>query len=117
MYPMVADGDLAIAYKLDGYYNGDVVVYTYGDKDYFGRVIAIEGDTIDFTDIGYTLNGNYPMERIFYKTEPAPNEITYPITIKKGEVYVLGDYREQSTDSRVFGPVSDLKGKIVLLEN
>ena len=117
MFPKVGDGDLAITYRLDGYYAGDVVVYKHKDKTHFGRVVAIAGDEINIKEDGtYTVNGTIPYEVIYYKTLPTES-VKYPYKLKDGEVFILNDMREDMNDSRTFGPISvkDLKGKIVLL--
>ena len=114
MYPKVVDGDLVVTYKLDKLHSSDVIVYKIENKAYIGRVVAVEGDTIDFSETGYTVNGLNPYEVIFYPTDKIGN-LSYPYTLKEGEVFVLCDYREQGTDSRTFGPITDIHGKVVLL--
>ena len=115
MSPSIKDGDLAITYKLAGYYNGDPLVYEHEGKAYFGRVIGVDGDTIDFTESGFTVNGNYPYENVYYPTEARESDIKYPITLKEGELFVLSDYRTEGMDSRVFGVITNPKGTVVLL--
>lgn len=115
MYPRISDGDLIITCKTGSLYTGDTIVYEVEGKKYAGRVAAVGGDTIDFNDKGYTVNGIKPHEAIFYKTEEVKSDIQYPYTLADHEVYVLCDYREQGTDSRTFGPVTDIKGKVVTL--
>lgn len=114
MYPKVCDGDLVITYKLDRLYSSDVIVYEVNDKSYIGRVVAVAGDTVDFSETGYTVNGLNPYEVIYYPTEQV-GDMTYPYTLKDGEVFVLCDYREQGVDSRTFGPITDIHGKVVIL--
>ncbi|MBO5564245.1 MAG: signal peptidase I [Lachnospiraceae bacterium] len=115
MYPAVRDGDLCITYRLGGYYNGDIVAFERDGMTTFGRVVAIAGDTIDFpAEGGYTVNGLNPYEVVFYQTLPQDPVITYPYTVGEGEVFLLCDQREEAVDSRSFGPVSELKGKVVL---
>ena len=117
MVPSVADGDLAITYKLGGYYNGDLIVYEFNGKTRFGRVVGIPGDVIDFgADGRYTVNGIMPMENISTPTYPAEqSQISFPYTVKEGEYFVLNDFRENAFDSRNFGPITNPKGKVVLL--
>lgn len=119
MYPAVGDGDLAITYKLDGYYNGDIVVYEADGKNRFGRVIAIPGDTIEIVQDGpYQLNGTTPYETIYFATQPAAgSNVKYPYTVKEGELFILNDFRDNVYDSRTLSGVSieNMKGKVVLL--
>ena len=117
MFPAVNDGDLAILYKLGGYYNGDIVLYEADGKSHFGRVAGIPGDVIDIGEEGgYKINGSMPYETIYFETHKEPSSaITYPYTVKEGEVFILNDMRENTKDSRILGGVSTIKGKVVLL--
>ncbi len=116
MYPAVNDGDLAITYRLGGYYNGDIVVYEVDGINRFGRVVGIYGDVIDIQEGSYTINGIVPYETIYYQTHPdSTSTITYPYKVKEGEVFVLNDLRDNTYDSRTLGGINVLKGKVVLL--
>ena len=114
-FPMVKDGDLVITYRLDKYYSGDFIVYEVEGKRYFGRVVAVPGDVIDFNETYYTVNGLAPYEIVYYKTEVRESSVAYPYEVQDGEVFVLADFREDGRDSRLFGAVSNIKGKVVLL--
>ena len=93
---------------------GEIVTFldprTEEERVLIKRVIAVGGQTIDLIkgDVyidgvmikePYTLSpGNtFPLQR---------STITYPYTIPEGYIWVMGDNRENSTDSRGFGPVS-----------
>ena len=117
MFPAVGDGDLAITYKLGSYNTGDIVIYEMDGKNKFGRVVATPGDTIDISEEGgYKVNGMTPYETIYFDTRPAESSnITYPYTVKEGEVFILNDLRDNDSDSRLFGSLSHIKGKVVLL--
>ena len=49
------------------------------------------------------------------QTLPYTEGVTFPITLKKGEIFLLGDDRENSADSRVYGAVNqdDTLGKVL----
>lgn len=119
MYPSLRDGDLVITYRLVNQYMSDHVwAYKYEGETYFGRIVGVQGDVIEMTGDGYyRINGNVPYEDQFYDTQPSTAKgIQYPYTVPSDHVFLLGDYRLQAEDSRVFGaiPTKDLIGEIVL---
>ena len=116
MYPSLRDGDLAITFRLGKLHSGDIVAYDMDGTTCFGRIVGEPGDEIFIGEEGeYTVNGTRPYETIFYDTRARESDsMTYPYTIREGEWFVLADAREQGLDSRNFGPVTKLKGKVVL---
>lgn len=118
MYPSFRDGDFVATYKLGDYYTKDVVVYEINGNKKIGRIVATEGDTINVVEDGYyEINGGVPYEDIFYPTEKKEGNVEYPYTVKEGEVFIMGDMRQQATDSRVFGAIKkeNISGKVILL--
>ena len=57
------------------------------------------------------------MEEIFYPTDMSGTAPELPVTLSDGQVFVLNDFRSDSSDSRQFGLLStaDLQGKVVLV--
>ena len=117
MYPAILDGDILIGYRLDkNYLKNDVVVCRADEQKIIGRVAARAGDSVDITEDGRLfVNGTEQTGEIAFPTEPGDQ--TYPYTVPEGCVYILGDYRTHTTDSRDFGPVptKDIKGKVISL--
>ncbi len=68
---------------------------------YVKRVIAMPGDTIDIQDGNVYLNGEELYEP-YYKglTTPTDYSVDYPITVEEGHIFVMGDNRPNSLDSR-----------------
>ena len=116
MYPSLRDGDLAITFRLGEYRTGDIVAYEQGDNTLFGRIVGEPGDIVNIdTDGNYTINGIAPYETIYYKTALRESDtMIFPYTIREGEYFILADAREDGLDSRNIGPVTTLKGKVVL---
>lgn len=118
MFPFVKDGDLCIAYKLDDYTTGDVVLYRNDEgKMKLGRIVAVGGQSVDFPkDGGYTVDGYQPSEEITYQTF-GTNGVKYPIDVGNDEVFIMNDFRSDTDDSRQFGGVkkSDIDGKLLFL--
>ena len=109
MDPNIQDGDLVLYYRLDkDYVATDVCALQYNDQTLVLRVVAVAGDTVDMTDQGFVINGNL-------QSEPDKNQVTlpftdgvdFPITLQEGEIFVLGDNRGSSTDSRLFGVINE----------
>ena len=80
------------------------------------RVIGVEGDIIDIKDGYIYLNGNKQEEKYVNGMTYPGGAISYPIEVPTGKVFVLGDNRERSSDSRDLGfmDINQLKGKVTL---
>ncbi len=95
-------------YRFTDIERGDVVVFhppTAPDEDYIKRVVAVGGDTIEVKDGKLWVNGQ-PQDESYLK-EPVINGSFPATSIPQGEFWAMGDNRNQSGDSRVFGPVSE----------
>jgi signal peptidase I len=119
MNPSVKDGDLALFYRLDrNYVAGDLLTLNFGGERQIRRVVAVAGDTVDITADGLVVNGALQQEPLAYgKTERYADGAPLPVTLEEDQVYVLGDSRENATDSRIYGAVDtkDTQGKVVTI--
>lgn len=83
---------------------------------YIKRIIAVEGETVEIKEGEVYVNGEELQEN--YLPEGTTTKIVYynNITVPEGHVYVMGDNRDQSVDSRTFGciPVEKIEGKVKL---
>ena len=118
MFPAVKDGDLIIGFRLQDYYEkNDVITYKVNGQRKVGRFLAREGDVVNMDDSGtLRINGTVQSGEIMYPTY-AKDEVEYPYTVPEDHVFVLGDYRTQTIDSRDFGaiPMEDVEGKVITL--
>lgn len=117
-FPSLKDGDLVIVYKLDKYYINDLVAYDVDGKTFYGRIVANGSDVVNISNNLYTVNGLIPYETVYFKTTPMESDlVTYPYTVPDGHRFILGDYREECLDSRVFGAIdeSQIKGKVIFI--
>lgn len=117
MYPTLKDNDyLLISKKSKPNKNDIVVIKRSGDTKYLvKRVIATSGDTLKFDSNNIYINDSKLKERYLNSEE----EILYTdssVTIGDNCFYVLGDNRNHSGDSRIFGEVSreEIKGVVKL---
>lgn len=102
---------------------GDIVVFKFPEdpaRDFIKRVIGIEGDIIEMRDKVVYVNEK-PMTEPYakYLAEPGSptKEFFGPYLVPKGKLFVMGDNRDQSYDSRFWGYVdlNDLRGKALVI--
>lgn len=79
------------------------------------RVVAVEGDTIDMKDGKLYINNKEELETSVKGSTYSLDDSMFPLTLGKNQVFVLGDNRENSLDSRILGPIDliQIKGKVV----
>ena len=106
MMPTLNHGDwLAVKAINTNIERGDIVVITQPNitkEPLVKRVIAVGGDTLDinFTSGEVKVNGEIIDEPYIYATTHNPGDFDKPIRIPEGYLFVMGDNRENSLDSR-----------------
>lgn len=117
MRPSFGDGDLVLYERVGGAFAvGDVLVYARRDGLALGRVAALEGQTVDLTAAGLTVNGRaVSVDTARGETTAFEGGVSFPLTVGRGQVFVLGDDREHALDSRLLGCLerSDVRGRVV----
>ncbi len=105
MEPTLKDGDFITMKKIFFKYKVkrfDLILFNFENRNYIKRVIGVKNETIE------SLNGNILINGVELKENYLRNKnnFNFPkIKLKKNEIYVLGDNRKISKDSRDFGPV------------
>jgi signal peptidase I len=111
--------------RFDAYHRGDIVVFApppgfarEGGAPFIKRVIGVAGDKVEIKDGEVFVNGTKLREPyLFAEVNGDPPEPTTASqeswTVPAGELFVLGDHRAVSEDSRTFGPIriSSLVGR------
>ena len=122
MAPTLHDQDRLIvnklAYRLHDPHIGDIVMLYYPldpDKSFVKRVIAKEGDTLRIVD-GHVYRNEELMDDSYVPPEYRSHDDWGPEVIPQGYYFVMGDHRNNSSDSRVwrFVPKKYIIGKVQL---
>jgi len=106
---------------------GEIVVFIFPNdrsKDFIKRVIGVGGDTIEIKNKKIFINGkeysdSYGIysDNIIYPATMQPRDNFGPITVPKNSIFVMGDNRDESLDSRFWGFVNlkDVEGKAFII--
>jgi signal peptidase I len=98
---------------------GDVVVFIYPkerDKDFIKRIVAVAGQTVEARGNTVLIDGK-KVEDAHAHYEKRDHVDFGPYTVPAGHVFVMGDNRDESYDSRFWGPVpiQDIKGLAMVI--
>jgi signal peptidase I len=105
-----------VAYRSSGPQRGQVIIFNppvESEIPYIKRVIGLPGDTVEIKDGTVSINGT-PINEPYILQEPPQNNKDYgPTVLSDDEYFVLGDNRNNSSDSRSWGPIkrNDIIGK------
>lgn len=122
MAPTLQTGDRVLvdaqAYTTSRPQRGDLVVFIEAPNLTLAkRVIGLGGDTLDFTNQTVVLDGHPLKESYLAPPDPsADSQRVFPEhTVRPGDLFVLGDNRDHSYDSRYFGDISNgsVIGKVI----
>ena len=119
MSPNIVNGDVVIGFKLSKINKGDVVAFNHNNSVLVKRVIAVEGDTVDIDNDGNVYVNDEMIEEPYISEKNYGTQVTvdFPYQVPVDSLFLLGDERKDSIDSRskTIGSISkDLViGKIV----
>lgn len=128
MIPTLLVGDHMLAnkwiYKVTEPKRSDIVIFPYPEdpsRDFIKRLIAVEGDIVEIKDKRLYLNGKEQTEQYIINSDnnirKDERDNCGPITVPSGNLFVMGDNRDQSYDSRFYGvvPKNTIKAKVMSL--
>lgn len=119
MLPSFRDGDRVIMDRSVGELKrGDVIMFLYPkdtSKWYFKRVIGLPGETVEIQEGKVFVNGQLLDEPYLDQKYNQTRDTFAPKMVAENHYYVLGDNRDNSSDSRYWGTVSKdlITGKYV----
>jgi len=97
--------------------HGDIVIINGPESDLrlIKRVVGLPGDVVDIHNGEVYLNGE-KIDEQYVKGQTFAGSVDIPFTVEEGQLFVMGDNREHSMDSREIGPIarSSIEGKAVL---
>jgi signal peptidase I len=101
MTPTLTDGDIVVLTKGSDFQTGDIIAFYYNNKILIKRVIATSGDWVDIAEDGIvSVNGEVIDEPYVYEKAYGECDLTFPYQVPDNRVFVLGDHRSVSIDSR-----------------
>jgi signal peptidase I len=116
MHETLLEGDRVlvnkVSYHLHEVNRGDVVVFRrppdfpVEDEDLIKRVIALPGETVQARDRQIYVDGR-PLQEPYVQAACRGTEDFAPVRVPVGDLFVMGDNRCNSSDSRVFGPIAE----------
>ena len=101
MTPTMVNGDIVFSLKTDDFQPGDVVAFYYNNRILVKRVIAGPADWVNIDPDGTTyVNGEVLDEPYVKEKAYGDTNITLPYQVPDEKVFVMGDHRSTSVDSR-----------------
>ncbi len=107
-----------VSYRFSMPQRGDFIVLQSPqnpDVDFIKRIVGLPNEVIKFSDCQVYINGSILTEP-YIKPDICTRSDNKDVKIPASYYYVMGDNRENSSDSRVFGPIpqSSIVGKVIL---
>jgi signal peptidase I len=119
MEPTFREGEVLLSVRNPSVRRGDIVAFYYDNKLLLKRVIAAAGDEVDIDDSGTVYVNGTKLDEPYISAASRGNCTTeFPCTVPDGRLFVLGDNRAVSVDSRssAIGCIAEksVAGKVIL---
>lgn len=121
MTPTLEEGDIVASLRTAKFEKGDLVAFYYNNRLLVKRVIASGGEWVDIDENGNVYVNNQQLEEPYIEDKTFDFEtqlnIDLPYQVPEGRIFVMGDHRSTSVDSRMkeIGCISDdlIAGKLI----
>lgn len=114
MTPALADNEIIVIRQTDNYEIGDIVGFYYEGKILLERAIGSEGDEIEIDEKGNVyVNGEMIDEPYLGEKSMEKSEMEFSYQVPRGRIFMLGDNRTESLDSRTESIGSVEKDQII----
>jgi signal peptidase I len=101
MNPTLYDGQIVVLVKTSDIKSGDLVAFYYNNKILIKRAIAFEGDWVNIDEDGNVYVNDEKLDEPYLKEKALGEcDIEFPYQVPDGKMFVLGDHRSVSIDSR-----------------
>ena len=101
MTPTICEGEILVAPKGAAYQKGDIIAFYYNNKILVKRVIGNAGDWINIDGDGNVFVNEVPLDEPYVQEKALGDcNITLPYQVPDSKVFVMGDHRGTSADSR-----------------
>lgn len=101
MTPSLYQGEIVVAPKGTAFQKGDVIAFYYNNKILVKRVIANAGEWVNIDADGNVFINDVPIDEPYVQEKAFGDcNITLPYQVPDGKIFVMGDHRATSSDSR-----------------
>lgn len=120
MEPSLQGGQTLVILKTDKVSEGDIIAFYYNNQVLVRRVICEGGKQLDIDQTGkVSINGTFLEEPYLKETTIGQCNLTFPYHVRTGTVFVMGDNRATSMDSRLMEigtiPADRIIGKVIFV--
>lgn len=120
MDPSIRDGQTLVLLKTDNVTSGDIIAFYYNNQVLVRRVVGESGDQINIDNNGTVHIDGQVLEEPYVETlSIGQSNVSFPFSVPSGYVFVMGDNRIMSMDSRLseIGPIplDRVIGKVAII--